>query len=178
MNIEVTTYADVGQRKVDSREPPRRSAVVGGRHDLSEEMNCWHGRRILHRIRVLPFVFVWMRKRRSRFVVSHPSQSTRRMCHPEHLWRGEKDGWGSWYPTLPAKKRGKILSCASSIFGEEGLDFQGMAGLSLRCLSRPGEDIAARPLVHRQDEPTKLSLGSPRRPSQQSPLPFHLVRRL
>jgi hypothetical protein len=31
-------------------------------------------------------------------------------------------------------------------------------------------------LVHRQDEPTKLSLGMVA--SQQSPLPFHLVRRL
>jgi hypothetical protein len=38
------------------------------------------------------------------------------------------------------------------------------------------EDIRAQPLVHRQDEPAKLSLGMVA--SQQSPLPFHLVRRL
>jgi hypothetical protein len=67
----------------------------------------------------------------------------------------------------------QILSCTSSIFGEEGLDFQGMWGLSLRCMLGPGESLYARPLVHRQDEPTKLSLGMVA--SQQSPLPFHLV---
>jgi hypothetical protein len=51
-----------------------------------------------------------------------------------------------------------------------------MLGLSLRCLFLPDGEIPARPLVHRQDEPTKLSLGMVA--SQQSPLPFHLVRRL
>ena len=69
----------------------------------------------------------------------------------------------------------KILSFHASIFGGGGLDFQGMAGLSLRCLWWPGEDILVRPLVHRRDEPTRLSLGMVA--SQQSPLPFHLVKR-
>jgi hypothetical protein len=66
----------------------------------------------------------------------------------------------------------KILSFESSLFGGDGLDFQGMVGLSLRCLLGPSEGIPARPAVHRQDEPTKLSLGMVA--SQQSPLPFHL----
>jgi len=39
-----------------------------------------------------------------------------------------------------------------------------------------GRGCPTRPLVHRQDEPTRLSLGMVA--SQQSPLPFHLVRRL
>jgi len=39
-----------------------------------------------------------------------------------------------------------------------------------------GKGILARPLVHRQDEPAKLSLGMVA--SQQRPLPFHLVRPL
>jgi hypothetical protein len=39
-----------------------------------------------------------------------------------------------------------------------------------------GEDILTMPLVHRQDEPTRLSLGMVA--SQQSPLLFRLVRRL
>jgi hypothetical protein len=60
------------------------------------------------------------------------------------------------------------FSLASQAFSlGEGLDFQGMAGLSLRCLFGSGEDTPARPLVHRQDEPTKLSLGKVA--SQQSP---------
>ena len=37
-----------------------------------------------------------------------------------------------------------------------------------------GRGFPVRPSVHRQDEPTKLSLGMVA--SQQSPLPFHLVR--
>ena len=38
-------------------------------------------------------------------------------------------------------------------------------------LGSHGRALAARPLVHRQDEPAKLSLGMVA--SQQSPLPFH-----
>jgi len=70
----------------------------------------------------------------------------------------------------------QILSSASSIFGGGALDFQGMKGLSLRCMLGPSEDLPARPLVHRQDEPIQLSLGMVA--SQQSPLPFHRMRRL
>jgi hypothetical protein len=39
-----------------------------------------------------------------------------------------------------------------------------------------GEELPAQPLVHRQDEPIQLSLGMVA--SQQSPLPFHWMRRL
>jgi hypothetical protein len=39
---------------------------------------------------------------------------------------------------------------------------------------RPGEALPARPLVHRRDEPAKLSLGMVA--SQQSQLPFRLAR--
>ena len=49
------------------------------------------------------------------------------------------------------------------------MDFQGMAGLSLRCITGPGEDDPAQPSVHRQDEPARLFLGMVA--SQQSPLP-------
>jgi hypothetical protein len=41
------------------------------------------------------------------------------------------------------------------------------------CL-RPGEAVPARPLVHRRDEPARLSLGMVA--SQQSLLPFRLAR--
>jgi hypothetical protein len=70
----------------------------------------------------------------------------------------------------------KTLSCESSILGGEGLDFQGMAGLSLRCLFWPDGIVPVRPLVHHQDEPAKLSLGMFN--SQRSPFPFYLVGRL
>jgi hypothetical protein len=84
-------------------------------------------------------------------------------------------GWANYgAPILRSDLQ--ILSLNASIFGRDRLDFQGMAGLSLRCLFWPGEVVRVRPLVHRQDEPAKLSLGMVA--SQQSPLPFHLVRRL
>jgi len=41
---------------------------------------------------------------------------------------------------------------------------------------RSGEAVPARPLVHRRDEPARLSLGMVA--SQQSPLPFHLAKQL
>ena len=46
-----------------------------------------------------------------------------------------------WKSALSISKVcGKILSFRSSILGGAGLDFQGMEGLSLRCLSGPSED--------------------------------------
>jgi hypothetical protein len=44
--------------------------------------------------------------------------------------------------------------------------------IPLMCFLGASKDVSARPLVHHQDEPARLSLGVVA--SQQSPLPFHL----
>src|SRR5271165_4447619 len=84
--------------------------------------------------------------------------------------------WECGNPEGISKVGGRILSCKSSISLGEAWIFKACWVYPSDVCQGPSEDNPARPFVHRQDEPTKLSLGVVA--SQQSPLLFHLVRRL
>ena len=67
----------------------------------------------------------------------------------------------------------KILSCEVKHFWRRGIwIFKAWRVYPSDVCWGRARIVPARPLVHRQDEPTRLSLGMVA--SQQSPLPFHL----